>query len=65
MPRSRHSVRINVADMPAALYQMRRKLAELLRRAAEHEPEGVARRLREIADLFEAGMEEEVGDERE
>lgn len=60
---TRHRVQLHVADMPAALHQMRRKLADLLRRAAEHESEGVARRLREIADLFEAGLEEELGGE--
>lgn len=62
---TRHRVNLRVADMPEVLHRMRRKLADLLRRAAEHEDNGVARRLLEIADLFESGLEEELGDERD
>lgn len=62
---AKHRVHLEVADMPAVLHAMRRKLANLLRRAAEDESPAVARRLQEIAWLFEAGLEEELGDERD
>lgn len=45
--------------MPEALASIRSELTNLIREAAMDEPPAVAARLREIADLFEAGLSED------
>lgn len=45
--------------MPELLALVQREMADVLREAAADEPPALARRLREIADLFETGLREE------
>lgn len=45
----------DVRNMPEVLWEMRRQLAQILRDEAEGEDPRVARKLREIAALFEVG----------
>jgi hypothetical protein len=45
---------LKVVGLPAVVASVRREVAALLREAADDEPlEAVARRLRELADLFD------------
>jgi hypothetical protein len=53
------SVKLSVERMPEALASMRRELTNLIRETAMDEPPAVAARLREIADLFDAGLSED------
>lgn len=53
--------RISIADIPEVLHALRCELANLLREAAMDEDPRVARRLREIAAVFEAGASEADG----
>jgi hypothetical protein len=50
---------IAVTGMPELLALVQREMADVLREAAADEPPALARRLREIADLFETGLREE------
>jgi hypothetical protein len=53
------SVKLAVTGMPELMARLRSDLARILRDLADDEPPEVARRLREIADLFETGLSEE------
>jgi hypothetical protein len=57
--RRRLQATLSVTGMPELLAHLRTDLAKLLREVADDEPPEVARRLREIADLFETGLSEE------
>jgi hypothetical protein len=48
--------------MPETIAAVRREMADILRETADDEPPAVAARLRQIADLFEAGLREEPND---
>lgn len=51
-------VKIEVKGVPEALWAMRRSMAQRLREAADAEvSNAVAKRLREVANAFEAGVE--------
>lgn len=50
------TITLRVADMPELLWDMAHALADLLRETAEGEPEFVRRKLYEVADRFEAGI---------
>lgn len=49
---------ISITDIPEALSAMRLELARILRNAAADEAPTIARRLRQIAAAFEAGVTE-------
>jgi hypothetical protein len=51
---------INVERWPEALFAMRRALANLIREIAHDESSQVAKRLNEIADVFEVGQHENL-----
>lgn len=53
----RQFVRVSIESLPEALALMRREMANLLRREAGFESHPlVAKRLRELANVFEAGL---------
>ena len=52
------TIRVNLGDMPAIVWRLRQAMADVLRAEAEGEPEFTARKLREIAARFEAGISE-------
>lgn len=47
---------IDVRGMPEVIWAVRRELARFLLRVAQGESDAVAKRLREIADVFECGQ---------
>jgi hypothetical protein len=52
-----HTIVLRLADHPEALHALRREVCRVLREAADAEANpAIARRLREIADDFEAGL---------
>ena len=53
----KQTIQLTVREMPAVLAEMRVELAKVLREEAGEEHDlRTARRLREIADYFEAGL---------
>lgn len=53
----RLSASFSVTDVPEILAQIRNELAAVLREVAADEDPRTAKRLREIADAFEAGQQ--------
>lgn len=60
-PEPRKSVRgelvVRLADMPEALYALRKEMAQLLREAADDEGPEVVEFAKRVADAFEIGQE--------
>lgn len=48
-------VELSITGMPEVIWAIRREMADLLRQQAADETPDVKRRMREVADVFEAG----------
>ncbi len=50
---------VDIKNMPEVIWACRHEMAEFLRTVADEEPiQAVAERLREVAQIFEAGVQE-------
>lgn len=50
-----NKVELSIRDMPECLWELRHLMARMLRDAADGEPEIVAKKLYELATVFEVG----------
>ncbi len=56
-------IRFDLDSVPRTIWDLRRELAECLRDRAKREPAAVAKALREVADVFEAGQADKLLDD--